>query len=140
MRNGIPVDYINERGEQVRNKTIKVFDFENPDNNNFLAVRQLWIQGKSNRERRPDIIGFVNGIPLLFIELKAAHRKLENAYNDNFTDYKDVIPSLFNYNAFVVLSNGIESRIGSVTASINTFTNGNVSQKKMKASWHWTES
>lgn len=121
LRNGIPVDFINEKGEQVKNKTLKVFDFDNADNNNFLAVRQLWIQGKSNRERRPDIIGFVNGIPLLFIELKAAHRKLENAYNDNFTDYKDVIPKLFYYNAFVMLSNGIESRIGSVTGKYQHF-------------------
>ena len=121
LRNGIPVDFINEKGEQVKNKTLKVFDFDNADNNNFLAVRQLWLQGKSNRERRPDIIGFVNGIPLLFIELKAAHRKLENAYNDNFTDYKDVIPKLFYYNAFVVLSNGIESRIGSVTGKYQHF-------------------
>lgn len=121
LRNGIPVDFINEKGEQVRNKTLKIFDFNNADNNNFLAVRQLWIQGKSNRERRPDIIGFVNGIPLLFIELKAAHRKLENAYNDNFTDYKDVIPKLFYYNAFVMLSNGIESRIGSVTGKYQHF-------------------
>lgn len=121
LRNGIPVDFINEKGEQVKNKTFKVFDFDNADNNNFLAVRQLWIQGKSNRERRPDIIGFVNGIPLLFIELKAAHRKLENAYNDNFTDYKDVIPKLFYYNAFVLLSNGIESRIGSVTGKYQHF-------------------
>lgn len=121
LRNGIPVDFINEKGEQVKNKTLKVFDFNHADNNNFLAVQQLWIQGKSNRERRPDIIGFVNGIPLLFIELKAAHRKLENAYNDNFTDYKDVIPHLFYYNAFVVLSNGIESRIGSVTGKYQHF-------------------
>ena len=121
LRNGIPVDFINEKGEQVKNKTLKVFDFDNADNNNFLAVRQLWIQGKSNRERRPDIIGFVNGIPLLFIELKAAHRKLENAYNDNFTVYKDVIPNLFYYNAFVMLSNGIESRIGSVTGKYQHF-------------------
>lgn len=121
LRDGIPVDYINEEGEQVRNKTLKVFDFETPGNNNFLAVRQLWLQGKSNRERRPDIIGFVNGIPLLFIELKAAHRKLENAYNDNFTDYKDVIPKLFYYNAFVLLSNGIESRIGSITGKYQHF-------------------
>ncbi len=121
LRNGIPVDFINEKGEQVKNKTLKIFDFDNADNNNFLAVRQLWIQGKSNRERRPDIIGFVNGIPLLFIELKAAHRKLENAYNDNFTDYKDVIPKLFYYNAFVLLSNGIESRIGSVTGKYQHF-------------------
>jgi len=89
LKDGIPVDFINEKGEQVKNKLLKVIEFENPEDNNFLAVRQLWIQGKSNRERRPDIIGFVNGIPLLFIELKAAHHKLENAYNDNFTDYKD---------------------------------------------------
>ena len=121
LRNGIPVDFIDEKGEQVKNKTLKVFDFDNAENNNFLAVRQLWIQGKSNRERRPDIIGFVNGIPLLFIELKAAHRKLENAYNDNFTDYKDVIPKLFHYNAFVLLSNGIESRIGSITGKYQHF-------------------
>lgn len=121
LRNGIPVDFINDKGEQVKNKTLRVFDFETADNNNFLAVRQLWLKGKSNRERRPDIIGFVNGIPLLFIELKAAHRKLENAYNDNFTDYKDVIPQLFNYNAFVLLSNGRESRIGSVTGKYQHF-------------------
>jgi len=121
LRNGIPVDFINEKGEQVKNKTLMVFDFDQAENNNFLAVRQLWLQGKSNRERRPDIIGFVNGIPLLFIELKAAHRKLENAYNDNFTDYKAVIPKLFYYNAFVLLSNGIESRIGSVTGKYQHF-------------------
>ena len=121
LRNGIHVDYINEKGETLKNKTIRVFDLESAENNHFIAVRQLWIQGKSNRERRPDIIGFVNGIPLLFIELKAAHRKLENAYNDNFTDYKDVIPKLFYYNAFVILSNGLESRIGSITGKYQHF-------------------
>jgi type I restriction enzyme R subunit len=121
MLEGISIDYINEKGEHIKNKTLRVFDFENPENNHYVAVRQLWIQGKSNRERRPDIIGFVNGIPLLFIELKAAHRKLENAYNDNFTDYKDVIPQLFYYNAFVLLSNGIESRIGSITGKYQHF-------------------
>lgn len=121
LRNGIPVDFVNEKGEQVKNKTLKVFDFDNAENNNFLAIRQLWIQGKSNRARRPDIIGFVNGIPLLFIELKAPSIQLENAYNDNFSDYKDVIPKLFYYNAFVVLSNGLESRIGSITSKYQHF-------------------
>ena len=95
--------------------------FIDATNNDFLAVRQLWIEGKSRRERRPDIIGFVNGIPLLFIELKAVHKKLENAYNDNFTDYKDVIPKLFHHNAFIILSNGMESRIGSITGKYNHF-------------------
>ncbi|MDI1291461.1 MAG: type I restriction endonuclease subunit R [Methylobacter sp.] len=121
LRDGIPVDFINDKGETVTNKTLKVFDFETPENNHFLAVQQLWLQGKSNRKRRPDIIGFINGIPLLFIELKAAHRQLENAYNDNFTDYKDVIPQLFHCNAFVILSNGIDSRIGSVTGRYQHF-------------------
>ena len=121
LRDGIPVDFINEKGEPVKNKSLKVFDFETPENNHFLAVRQLWIEGKSRRERRPDIIGFVNGIPLLFIELKATHKKLENAYNDNLTDYKDVIPKLFYYNAFALLSNGIESRIGSITGKYQHF-------------------
>lgn len=121
LRDGIPVDFINEKGEQVKNKKLKVFDFETAINNNFLVVQQLWLEGKSDRKRRPDIIGFVNGIPLLFIELKAAHRKLEKAYNDNFIDYTDVIPHLFHFNAFVVLSNGIESRIGSVTGKYQHF-------------------
>ncbi|MGE5437726.1 MAG: type I restriction endonuclease [Syntrophothermus sp.] len=71
LRDGIPVDYVDENGQQIKNKYLKVFDFNNPENNDFLAVRQLWIKGKSKRERRPDIIGFVNGVPLLFIELKA---------------------------------------------------------------------
>ncbi|HEY5123181.1 MAG TPA: type I restriction endonuclease subunit R [Ignavibacteria bacterium] len=121
LRDGIPVDFINNKGEQIINKFLKVYDFENPENNEFLAVRQLWIEGKSKRLRRPDIIGFVNGIPLLFIELKAAHRKLEKAFNENFTDYLDVIPKLFHTNAFVILSNGIESRIGSITAKYQHF-------------------
>ena len=121
LRDGIKVLLSARSGKGQIEKTLKVFDFDNADNNNFLCVRQLWVQGKSARERRPDMIGFVNGIPLLFIELKAAHRKLENAYNDNFTDYKDVIPKLFYYNAFVVLSNGIESRIGSITGKYQYF-------------------
>nr|MBP6732497.1 hypothetical protein [Chitinophagales bacterium] len=121
LKDGVPVDYTNEKGDLVKEKKLKVFDFEEPVNNDFLAVRQLWIEGKSRRERRPDIIGFVNGIPLLFVELKAVHKKLEKAYNDNFTDYKDVIPKLFHLNTFVILSNGIESRLGSITGKYNHF-------------------
>ncbi len=121
LRNGIPVDYVDINGRQIKNKYLRVFDFENPEKNDFLAVRQLWIEGRSRRERRPDIIGFVNGIPLLFIELKAAHRKIENAYDNNFMDYLDVIPKLFYFNAFVILSNGIESRLGSITGKYQHF-------------------
>lgn len=121
LRNGIPVDYTDEKGEQIRNKILKVFDFDNSRNNHFLAVRQLWIEGKSSRERRPDIIGFVNGIPLVYIELKNPTRKVRDAYDENFTDNRDVIPKLFYYNAFVLLSNGRESKIGSVTGEYHHF-------------------
>jgi type I restriction enzyme R subunit len=71
LRDGIPVTYKNEKGEIVRNKKLKVFDFDRPEENNFLAVQQLWVEGKSRRKKRPDVIGFVNELPLLFIELKA---------------------------------------------------------------------
>ena len=121
LKEGIPVTYKNEKGEIVRNKKIKVFDFDNAENNHFLAVQQLWIEGKSKRRKRPDIIGFVNGIPLLFIELKAHHRKLKVAFETNLNDYKRTIPHLFHCNAFVVLSNGIESKIGAITSKYEHF-------------------
>jgi type I restriction enzyme R subunit len=81
----------------------------------------MWIDGRSHRQRRPDIIGYVKGIPLLFIELKATHVKLEAAYRKNLADYKDVIPRLFYYNAIIILSNGLKSRIGSITAKYQHF-------------------
>lgn len=99
IRDGIPVDYENDKGERI-NRKLRIFNFEKPETNNFLAVRQLWFEGKAKRKRRTDIVGYVNGLPLLFIELKASHRKLENAYNENFTDYKDVIPLPFSYKCF----------------------------------------
>ncbi len=120
LRDGIPVTYTNSKGKQAKVQ-IKVFDFDNYQDNHFIAVRQMWIDGRSHRLRRPDIIGYVNGIPLLFIELKATHVKLEAAYRKNLADYKDVIPRLFYYNAIIILSNGLESRIGSITAKYQHF-------------------
>ena len=121
LKEGIPVTYKNEKGEIVRNKKIRVFDFDNAKNNNFLAVQQLWIEGKSKRKRRPDIVGFVNGIPLLFIELKAHHRKIKVAFETNLKDYKKVIPRIFQTNAFIILSNGFESKIGAITSKYEHF-------------------
>jgi type I restriction enzyme R subunit len=70
---------------------------------------------------RPDIIGFVNGIPLLFIELKATHPNVRVAYEDNYTDYKDTISELFHYNAIVMLSNGIVGKVGSLISRYSHF-------------------
>lgn len=73
--------------------TVKVIDWQQADNNRFLLCSQLWITGEIET-RRPDLIGFVNGLPLVFIELKAAHRQLIEAYRNNLADYKRVIPQL----------------------------------------------
>jgi len=121
LKEGIPVTYKNDKGEIVRNKKIKVFDFDVVENNNFLAVQQLWVEGKSKRRKRPDIVGFVNGIPLLFIELKAHHRKIKVAFETNLKDYKQTIPKMFHTNAFIILSNGFESKIGAITSKYEHF-------------------
>lgn len=70
LRDGIPVTFKNDKGEIVRNKKLKVFDYDNYENNSFIAVQQLWIEGKSRRKRRPDVIGFVNGYPYYSLSLK----------------------------------------------------------------------
>lgn len=121
LLDGIPVDYKNERGEHIHQHRLKLFDFDNPSSNDFIAVSQLWVEGNYGYNRRPDIIGFVNGVPLLFIELKAVHKKLENAFNKNLKDYKEAIPKLFHTNAFVILSNGLESKVGSITGKYQHF-------------------
>ena len=73
---------------------LTVIDWENPENNDFLLVSQLWVHSDLYH-RRADLVGFVNGIPLVFIELKASHRNLKHAYDDNLSDYRDTIPHLF---------------------------------------------
>ena len=97
LRNGVKVTYRDPCGA-METRTLRVFDFDVPENNHFLAVRELWIKGPLYR-RRADLIGFVNGIPLLFMELKNIHRNVRRAYDENLTDYKDTIPHLFHHNA-----------------------------------------
>jgi type I restriction enzyme R subunit len=121
LKDGIPVNYKDAKGEIVRNKKIKVFDFDNSENNNYIAVQQLWMEGKSKRKKRPDVVGFVNGLPLVFIELKGINVKLRAAYEKNLSDYKNTIPKMFHCNAFVILSNGVESKIGSITSKYEHF-------------------
>lgn len=119
LKNGIPVSFTNHEGELVKKK-LKVFDYSDYSNNDFLAVRQLEIVGDLY-SRRPDVIGFVNGIPLVFFELKAHCNDLRNSYNDNIKDYKDTIPQVFHANAFIILSNGVDSKVGTVTSPYKFF-------------------
>lgn len=119
IRDGIPVTIKKPNG-QTETKKAAVIDFQNPDNNYFLAVKELKIHGALYR-RRTDIVGFVNGIPLLFVELKKNTVDVQNAYDDNYTDYQDTIPHLFYYNAFVMLSNGTEAKIGTLGSKYEFF-------------------
>ncbi len=119
IRDGVKVKIQNDKGE-MEVVEVKVIDFNNIKNNHFLLVSQMWITGELHT-RRPDLIGFINGIPLVFIELKAAHKNLRNAYNDNLRDYKDTIPQIFWYNAFIIISNGIESKVGTITSEYEHF-------------------
>ena len=122
LKDGVPVSYKDEDGELVLKQRLKVFDFDQPEKNDFLAVQQLWVEGKSKRMTRPDVVGFVNGIPLVFMELKKPSVKLRAAFEKNLKDYKNVIPRLFHFNAVIILSNGLESKIGSVTSKFEHFS------------------
>ena len=119
IRDGIPVT-VKKPGGKTEEKRATVIDFQNPDNNHFLAIKELKIQGDLYR-RRTDIVGFVNGIPLLFIELKKNTVDVQDAYTNNYTDYLDTIPQLFYYNAFLMLSNGTEAKIGTLGSKYEFF-------------------
>lgn len=121
VKDGIPVEYEDENGK-TEHTNIKLIDFNQPANNDFCAVTQLWVKGE-RYPRRPDIIVYVNGIPLVFIELKNSNVKVQNAYDDNLTSYKRDIPQLFHYNAFCILSNAVETKVGSFTAGYEYFFN-----------------
>jgi type I restriction enzyme R subunit len=119
LKDGVTVEVPNKHGDIVPEK-VTVLDLENPTNNHFLAVSQLWIAGEMYT-RRTDVVLFVNGIPLLLLELKAAHKNLANAYQDNIRDYQTTIPKLFWYTMGIIISNGIESKLGSITASFEFY-------------------
>lgn len=119
IKDGVKTEVRDERGG-VETINIKVVDFTDTSKNDFLLVSQMWITGDLHK-RRPDLIGFVNGLPLVLIELKASHKNLRNAYQENIRDYKDTIPQLFWHNALIIISNGIESKVGTLTSAYEHF-------------------
>ena len=119
IRDGIPVTRTKPNGETEEVRA-KVIDFASPEKNEFLCVRELWVYGALYR-RRADIVGFVNGIPLLFIELKNHDVEVVDAFNKNYRDYLDTIPQLFYHNAFIMFSNGLEARVGMIDSKWEFF-------------------
>ncbi|MBR5540886.1 MAG: type I restriction endonuclease subunit R [Bacteroides sp.] len=119
IKDGIPVTRTKPNGETEEVKA-KVIDFASPEKNEFLCVRELWVYGSLYR-RRADIVGFVNGIPLLFMELKNHDVEVVDAFNKNYRDYLDTIPQLFYHNAFIMFSNGLEARVGTIDSKWEFF-------------------
>lgn len=126
IRDGIRVEFQDQDGRN-RKERVRVIDFNDPTSphNQFLAVTQLWIQSTGAAAkagfRRPDILLYINGLPMVFIELKNSNVKLRTAYDDNLTNYKNDIPQLFLANSLCVFSNGIETRLGSLTSEWEHF-------------------
>ncbi len=121
LRDGVLVRFRTDDGGEDAQR-VRVIDWHDPANNDLLAVQQFWVLGLSGlHKRRADVVLFINGLPLVFIELKTFHKRVENAYNDNLRDYKDTIAQIFWYNAFIILSNGRRSRVGSMTATWEHF-------------------
>lgn len=121
IRDGVPIEYEDEHGKPQQER-VKLIEFNDPKRNEYLAVSQLWIKGE-RRFRRPDILLYINGIPLVFIELKNSNVKLKSAYDDNLANYQKDIPQLFHTNAFCILSNAIETKVGSFNAEWEFFFN-----------------
>ena len=120
LKDGVKVTLNAPDGEGETVEVLQVIDWEHPENNDFFAASQFWITGEMYT-KRPDLICFVNGIPLVLMEFKRVDVHLYTAYNDNLRNYKTTIPHLFWYNAFVLLSNGTESKVGSLTGDWEHF-------------------
>ena len=133
LRDGVRVEYT-QNGEQ-KIEMVRLVDFEHWGNNRFVAVNQLEIRSRKGGKRIPDIIGFVNGLPLVVFELKNPLREsadLLQAFNQ-FETYKDEIAELFVYNQALIISDGIVARLGSLSADFQRFTPWKVVDEKNKS-------
>lgn len=141
IRNGVPVEWRNAGG-QTRHARARIIDFRNgtsldgTPNNRFLAVRELKIQGLRvpHFNRRADLVCFVNGLPLVFIELKAVYLNMRAGFDNNLTDYlsETSINHAFHHNVFLIVSNGDRARYGSITSKWEHFAEWKRNDEKEK--------
>ena len=120
LTSGVQVTY--HEGNDEIGRQLKVIDFDNPENNDWLVVNQFTVDGPRH-QRRPDVLVFINGLPLSVIELKNAadeNADIWAAYNQLQT-YKNDIPDLFNYNVCLIISDGISAQMGSLSANEERF-------------------
>jgi type I restriction enzyme R subunit len=121
MKDGVPVSLPNREQGGQKLERLRVVDWEDPNRNSFLLVSQLSVVGDLYT-CRPDLVGFVNGLPWVVVELKKPGVSARAAFDENLTHYKKEVPQLFWYNALLIASNGIESRVGSITADWERFS------------------
>jgi type I restriction enzyme, R subunit len=135
IRGGVPVEW-RDASSETRHAQAHVIDFRNVGNNRFLAVRELKVQGVRvpHYNRRADLVCFVNGLPLVFIELKAVYRNIRAGFDDNLTDYlnEHSVAHAFHHNAFLVVSNGDKARYGSITSKWEHFVEWKRNSEKDK--------
>jgi type I restriction enzyme R subunit len=133
LTDGVDVEIRTESG--IRGEKVYIVDFNNPENNEFLAVNQFTVI-EGNQNKRPDIILFVNGLPLVVIELKNPvdeNANLKSAFNQLQT-YKQAIPSLFTYNSLLIISDGWDARCGTITSDYGRFMRWQTKDGKTEAS------
>jgi type I restriction enzyme R subunit len=120
LKQGVKVSFPDQEHGGQRVEVVSVVDWEVPENNDFLLGSQFWVAGELYL-KRPDLVGFVNGLPLVLIELKKPGVNVREGFDKNLRDYKQTIPQLFHYNALLLVSNGVQSKIGSLTAEWEHF-------------------
>ena len=119
LKEGMPVSFRASDGT-MKDARVRFIDWENTSNNDYFVAAEFWVSGDLGK-KRPDMVGFINGIPLVVIELKAIHVNVKKGYDENISDYKTTIPQLFWYNAFIIVSNGLESRLGTLSSKWEHF-------------------
>lgn len=120
LKEGIPVSIPDREHGGQKTERLRVMEWEHPEQNDFLLVSQLSVVGNLYT-CRPDLVGFVNGLPWVVIELKKPGVPARAAFDENLTHYKQQIPQLFSFNALLIASNGTDSRVGSLTADWERF-------------------
>jgi type I restriction enzyme R subunit len=119
LRDGIPAA-VRQPDGSLKDERVAVIDWTNPAANDFFLASQFWIESALYK-RRPDAVGFINGVPLLLIEWKDLTQPVQEAYDANLRDYRDTIPPLFDFNGFTILSNGLEALMGPSHAPFEAF-------------------
>ena len=120
LKDGLTVSVPDRQHGGQKTERLRVVDWERPENNDFLVVSQFSVTG-ALYTCRPDLVGFVNGLPWVVIELKKPGVPARTAYDENLTHYKEQIPALFWFNGLLIASNGTDSRVGSLTAQWDRF-------------------